>query len=84
MFTTILMLLISSDPDLMRGDGIYSRYFSPSVGGPGVYTFEVTATDNGNTAYSWQHETKQISQKLQLGKYLTFQVHTAIDIGTNK
>jgi hypothetical protein len=23
-------------------------------GGPGVYTFEVTVTDNGNTAYSWQ------------------------------
>lgn len=40
----------------MRGDGIYSRYFSPETGGPGVYTFEITVTDNGNTAYSWTHD----------------------------
>lgn len=46
----------SGDPDLMRGDGIYSRYFSPETGGPGVYTFEITVTDNGNTAYSWTHD----------------------------
>lgn len=57
----------SGDPDLMKGDGIYSRYFSPSVGGAGVYTFEVTVTDNGNTAYSWQYETRQTKHKpLQL------------------
>lgn len=53
----------------MKGDGIYSRYFSPAVGGPGMYTFDVTVTDNGNTAYSWQHETRHSSNTdLKLGK----------------
>jgi hypothetical protein len=33
---------------------VYTRYFNVGHGGPGVYTFEVTVTDNGNTAYSWQ------------------------------
>ncbi|XP_063226758.1 calcium-activated chloride channel regulator 4-like [Bacillus rossius redtenbacheri] len=46
----------SGDPDLTRGDGVYSRYFNPMHGGPGMYMFEVTVTDNGNTAYAW-HET---------------------------
>lgn len=60
------------DPDLMKGDGIYSRYFSPSVGGVGVYTFEVTVTDNGNTAYSWQTEMRQTKHKpLQLRKLIS-------------
>lgn len=54
----------------MKGDGIYSRYFSPSVGGPGVYTFEVTVTDNGNTAYSWQHEMKEPGLNLELCKFV--------------
>ncbi|BES87543.1 Ca-activated cl channel protein [Nesidiocoris tenuis] len=45
----------SGDPDLMKGDGIYSRYFSACVGGSGEYTFEVTVSDNGNTAYTWQY-----------------------------
>jgi hypothetical protein len=49
-----------SDPDLTKGDGVYTRYFSVGHGGPGIYTFEVTVTDNGNTAYSWQ-ETLSIS-----------------------
>ena len=44
----------STDPDITKGDGVYSRYFNVGHGGPGVYTFEVTVTDNGNTAYSWQ------------------------------
>ena len=39
----------------MKGDGIYTRYFSASMGGTGDYTFEVTVTDNGNTAYTWQY-----------------------------
>lgn len=43
-----------SDPDVTKGDGVYSRYFIMGRGGPGIYTFEVTVTDNGNTAYSWQ------------------------------
>lgn len=62
----------SGDPDLMRGDGIYSRYFSPETGGPGVYTFEITVTDNGNTAYSWQHDdvaTLAAELPLRLGKF---------------
>lgn len=42
----------SGDPDITKGDGIYSRYFRAADGGPGVYTFEVIVTDNGNTAYS--------------------------------
>lgn len=41
----------SGDPDVTRGDGVYSRYWSASSTGPGAYTFEVTVTDNGNTAY---------------------------------
>ncbi|XP_014279216.1 calcium-activated chloride channel regulator 1 [Halyomorpha halys] len=45
----------SGDPDLMKGDGVYTRYFSASMGGTGDYTFEVTVTDNGNTAYTWQY-----------------------------
>lgn len=44
----------SGDPDVTRGDGIYSRYFSAATGGAGEYTFEVTVTDNGNTAYASQ------------------------------
>lgn len=42
----------SGDPDITKGDGVYSRYFSASAGGPGIYMFEVVVTDNGNTAYS--------------------------------
>lgn len=37
----------------MKGDGIYSKYWSPVSGGKGSYTIEITVTDNGNTAYSW-------------------------------
>ncbi|KRT85172.1 hypothetical protein AMK59_1209, partial [Oryctes borbonicus] len=44
----------SGDPDITKGDGIYSRYFSASNTGPGVYSFEVTVSDNGNTAFTWQ------------------------------
>lgn len=43
----------SGDPDITKGDGVYSRYYSAAASGPGTYTFEVTASDNGNTAYSW-------------------------------
>ncbi|XP_017782720.1 PREDICTED: calcium-activated chloride channel regulator 4-like [Nicrophorus vespilloides] len=43
----------SGDPDITKGDGIYTRYFSATAGGPGLYTFQVTTSDNGNTAYSW-------------------------------
>ncbi|KAK9507731.1 hypothetical protein O3M35_007519 [Rhynocoris fuscipes] len=45
----------SGDPDIMKGDGVYSRYFSACMGGTGEYTFEVTVSDNGNTAYTWQY-----------------------------
>lgn len=41
------------DPDVTRSDGVYTRYWSPSsAAGPGTYTFEVTVSDNGNTAYA--------------------------------
>lgn len=57
----------------MKGDGIYSRYFSPAVGGPGVYTFEVTVSDNGNTAYTWKTDAMQLYNKpLDMGKYFYF------------
>lgn len=44
----------SGDPDITKGDGVYTRYFSASAGGAGIYTFEVVISDNGNTAYSSQ------------------------------
>ncbi|GLG98032.1 Uncharacterized protein GBIM_04671 [Gryllus bimaculatus] len=44
----------SGDPDVTKGDGIYSRYFSAAGSATGLYTFEIIVTDNGNTAYSWQ------------------------------
>jgi len=44
-----------TDPDLMKGDGIYSRYFNPMIGGLGVYTFEITVSDSSSNAYTWQH-----------------------------
>jgi calcium-activated chloride channel regulator 3/4 len=39
----------SGEPDITRGDGIYSRYFA--VDEPGMYTFKIFVSDNGNTAY---------------------------------
>ncbi|XP_025412425.1 calcium-activated chloride channel regulator 1-like [Sipha flava] len=45
----------SGDPDLMKGDGIYSRYFNPMIGGPGIYTFEITVSDSSSNAYTWQN-----------------------------
>lgn len=42
------------DPDITKGDGVYTRYFSAASDGPGIYMFEVVVTDNGNTAYSSQ------------------------------
>lgn len=46
----------SGDPDITKGDGVYTRYFSADEWGAGVYTFEVMVTDNGNTAYSWSEQ----------------------------
>lgn len=58
------------DPDLMKHDGIYSRYFTPIVGGPGVYTFEVTVSDNNN-AYTWDQnlEIPSHQQPIIMGKF---------------
>lgn len=42
----------SGDPDITRGDGIYTRYFNPVSSGAGTYQFDIQVTDNGNTAYS--------------------------------
>lgn len=55
------------DPDLTRGDGVYSRYFSTLKGGAGVYTFEVVVTDNGNTAYTWK-ENRNDEELESIGK----------------
>lgn len=48
----------SGDPDITKGDGIYTKYFSAAEWGPGLYNFEVMATDNGNTAYTWSSSSK--------------------------
>ncbi|XP_055587922.1 calcium-activated chloride channel regulator 1-like [Uranotaenia lowii] len=43
----------AGDPDITKGDGVYSRYFNAEeFGGAGAYQLEVTISDNGNTAYS--------------------------------
>lgn len=41
----------SGDPDITKGDGVYTRYFSPEDAG--LYTFEAVVTNNDNTAYTW-------------------------------
>ncbi|XP_044735945.1 calcium-activated chloride channel regulator 1-like [Chrysoperla carnea] len=38
----------NGEPDIVKGDGVYTRYYNTAAGGPGTYTFEVTVTDNGN------------------------------------
>ncbi|CAG9863807.1 unnamed protein product [Phyllotreta striolata] len=48
----------SGDPDITKGDGIYTKYFSAAEWGPGLYNFEVKASDNGNTAYTWSDNFK--------------------------
>lgn len=48
----------AGDPDITKGDGVYTRYFSASDSGPGLYNFEVVVTDNGNTAYTWTDSAK--------------------------
>jgi hypothetical protein len=51
------MLLLdtgSGDPDITKGDGVYSKYINADeFGGAGVFQFDITVTDNGNTAYSF-------------------------------
>lgn len=42
----------SGDPDVTKGDGIYTRYFNVAGSGAGAYKFDIVVTDNGNTAYS--------------------------------
>ncbi|CAG9830737.1 unnamed protein product [Diabrotica balteata] len=49
----------SGDPDITKGDGVYTKYFSAAEWGPGLYNFEVMATDNGNTAYTWSSGSKR-------------------------
>lgn len=48
----------AGDPDITKGDGVYTRYFSAAEWGPGLYTFEVVVTDNGNTAYTWTESSR--------------------------
>lgn len=40
----------NGDPDITRGDGIYTRYFA--IDEPGMYKFSVVVSDNGNVAYT--------------------------------
>lgn len=49
----------AGDPDITKGDGVYTRYFSADEWGPGFYTFEMLITDNGNTAYTWTDSSKR-------------------------
>lgn len=42
----------SSDPDITKGDGIYTRYFNTKSSEAGTYKFDIKISDNGNTAYS--------------------------------
>ncbi|XP_046393825.1 calcium-activated chloride channel regulator 2-like [Ischnura elegans] len=57
----------SGDPDVTKGDGIYSRYFvPPSYSGSSdliLYMLDITVTDDGNTAYTWQ----AVQSSLQTG-----------------
>jgi hypothetical protein len=46
----------SGDPDVTRGDGIYSRYFA--IEDAGIYKFQITVSDNGNVAYSQMYRGK--------------------------
>lgn len=50
------------DPDIMKGDGVYSRYYSAMI--EGMHFFEITVVDNGNTAYSWQETPRRENCKL--------------------
>lgn len=42
----------SGDPDVTKGDGVYTRYFNVAGSGKGAYKFDIVVTDNGNTAYT--------------------------------
>lgn len=60
----------SGDPDITKGDGVYTRYFSAADSGPGFYNFEVTVTDNGNTAYTWTQSSHYDGKSLDLFLFL--------------
>ena len=47
------LIFFFADPDLVSGDGIYSRYLT-SYSSRGRYKFFVSADDNENTAYTIQ------------------------------
>ncbi|XP_071455583.1 calcium-activated chloride channel regulator 2-like [Hetaerina americana] len=57
----------SGDPDVTKGDGIYSRYFVPptntGMSDLVLYMLDITVTDDGNTAYTWQ----AVQSSLQTG-----------------
>lgn len=59
----------AGDPDVTKGDGVYTRYFSASETGPGLYTFAVTVTDNGNTAYTWTDSSKRRGNCLSIKQF---------------
>ncbi|CAH1957494.1 unnamed protein product [Acanthoscelides obtectus] len=61
----------AGDPDITKGDGVYTKYFSALDSGPGLYSFEVTVTDNGNTAYTWTGSSKRGEDKPCCGSSIT-------------
>ncbi|KAJ8916134.1 hypothetical protein NQ315_004501 [Exocentrus adspersus] len=61
----------AGDPDITKGDGVYTRYFSGVEWGPGLYTFEVVVTDNGNTAYTWTDSLKYNEDRPCCGSSIT-------------
>lgn len=60
----------SGDPDITKGDGVYTRYFNAGDNGPGLYNFEVIVDDNGNTAYTWT-ESGEVSEKPCCGSVIS-------------
>lgn len=60
----------AGDPDITKGDGVYTRYFSAAEWGPGLYTFEVIVSDNGNTAYTWSQNSFNSDEEPCCGKMI--------------
>lgn len=58
------------DPDITKGDGIYSRYYKPKH--EGSYAFEIVATDNSITAYTLGDMNNDNMDNYCCGSYIPF------------